>query len=339
MNSFLGGFMFLSKRSNGYYYIYFDNELGKRNKVSTNSKFKKEALEFLATFKPKTSHKNNESLTFNSYKKEFLKYSASIHSHKTTLAYRQILNEFSKHFDNPNINEISKSMMDRHLQYKSKVSVYTAQKHLAYLRSFFNQAINSGYLDYNPCFKLKNFKIPQKLPNYFSEVDFQKLLEVVEDIDLKDLFIISVNTGMRQKELLRLSWNQINLKSGILILDNQSNITKSKKIRTLPLNRISLYILTKRNHQSRSNLVFTYNDLPIKQDFITHKFKKYVRKAKLNDNLKFHSLRHTFASWLVQRGVSIYQVSKLLGHADIKTTEIYAHLRADDLRKSVELLE
>ena len=52
----------------------------------------------------------------------------------------------------------------------------------------------------------------------------------------------------------------------------------------------------------------------------------------------FYSLRHTFASGLVQHGVSIYQVSKLLGHADIKTTEIYAHLRAEDLRESVEML-
>jgi len=50
-------------------------------------------------------------------------------------------------------------------------------------------------------------------------------------------------------------------------------------------------------------------------------------------------LRHTFASWLVQKGVSIYEVSKLLGHADIKTTQIYAHLRSDDLRNAVKVLD
>ena len=52
-----------------------------------------------------------------------------------------------------------------------------------------------------------------------------------------------------------------------------------------------------------------------------------------------HCLRHTFASWLVQKGVSIYEVSKLLGHADIKTTQIYAHLRNEDLRNAVEKLD
>jgi site-specific recombinase XerD len=67
-------------------------------------------------------------------------------------------------------------------------------------------------------------------------------------------------------------------------------------------------------------------------------FKRYVLRADLNPKLKFHSLRHTFASWLVQKGVSIYEVSKLLGHSDIRVTQIYAHLTLDNLRSAVELL-
>ena len=82
-----------------------------------------------------------------------------------------------------------------------------------------------------------------------------------------------------------------------------------------------------------------YNDQTMSQDFLSHKFAAYIRKAKINSKLNFHSLRHTFASRLVQRGVSIYEVSKLLGHSDIKTTQIYAHLRNEDLRNAVELLE
>ena len=66
--------------------------------------------------------------------------------------------------------------------------------------------------------------------------------------------------------------------------------------------------------------------------------KKDIRAAKLNDKLNFHSLRHTFATRLVQRGVSIYIVSKLLGHADVTTTQIYAHLQTNDLRNVINLL-
>jgi site-specific recombinase XerD len=63
-----------------------------------------------------------------------------------------------------------------------------------------------------------------------------------------------------------------------------------------------------------------------------------VRDAELNDKYHFHNLHLTFPSWLVQKGVSIYELSKLLGHADIKTTEIYAHLKENNLRSSVNLL-
>jgi site-specific recombinase XerD len=90
--------------------------------------------------------------------------------------------------------------------------------------------------------------------------------------------------------------------------------------------------------ESDTEIIFTYHYQPIKQDFISKKFKKYVIKAGLNPKLNFYSLRHTFPSWLVQRGVSIYEVSKLLGHSDIKVTEIYSHLRVEDLRNSVNLL-
>ena len=139
-------------------------------------------------------------------------------------------------------------------------------------------------------------------------------------------------------ELLTLQWDQINFRDKLLTLDNRNHLTKSKKIRTIPLNIASMQIIVERESKKTSKNVFTYLDNAITQDQISKVFKKYVLKAKINPQLNFHSLRHTFASWLVQKGVSIYHVSKLLGHSDIKTTEIYSHLRAEDLRSAVEML-
>jgi len=68
---------------------------------------------------------------------------------------------------------------------------------------------------------------------------------------------------------------------------------------------------------------------------VSKSFKRYIRQAGLNNDLKFHSLRHTYASYLVQGGVSLYVVQKLLGHSDIKTTEIYAHLSPESLQEAV----
>ena len=91
----------------------------------------------------------------------------------------------------------------------------------------------------------------------------------------------------------------MNFKNKILTLDNRNHFTKSKKIRSIPLGIKVLQILTDRQLKSNSSIVFTYRNQPIKQDFISKKFKKYVIKANLNLKLNFHSLRHTFASWLV----------------------------------------
>lgn len=74
----------------------------------------------------------------------------------------------------------------------------------------------------------------------------------------------------------------------------------------------------------------------IRRDTLTHAFKKQVKAFGLSNDIHFHSLRHTFASWLVQDGVSLYQVDRLLGESDTKTTEIYAHLQPESMHDVVQ---
>lgn len=90
--------------------------------------------------------------------------------------------------------------------------------------------------------------------------------------------------------------------------------------------------------ESSSQKVFTLYGKEMTARQIQTKSRYYILQAGLNKKLNFHSLRHTFASWLVQRGVSIYEVSKLLGHADLKMTQIYAHLKQDNLETAVNKL-
>ena len=76
--------------------------------------------------------------------------------------------------------------------------------------------------------------------------------------------------------------------------------------------------------------MFTLNGKKIYDEWITHAFKKAVVAARLEDGrIHFHSLRHTFASWLVQDGVSLYEVQKLLGHSSTRVTEVYSHLQPE----------
>jgi integrase len=107
-------------------------------------------------------------------------------------------------------------------------------------------------------------KVQEQLPLFYTREEYNKLISVIDNKDIKDLIVVAVNTGLRQMELLTLQWSQVNFEDKLLILDNQNFVSKSKKIRSIPLNTTTMNILLKRNNNMNSSYVFTYNDQPIK---------------------------------------------------------------------------
>ena len=139
---------------------------------------------------------------------------------------------------------------------------------------------------------------------------------------------------MREMELLTLTPRQTDLTNDLIILDNRFHITKSKKVRTVPLNSMAKNIVGRRIEAKQADdLFFNFT-----QHQVTKLFRKYRKKSNTREELTFHSLRHTFASWLVQQGVPLIVVSKLLGHSDLRVTQIYAHVAPDQLKNSVEVI-
>ena len=327
----------LSKHKNGYYYIYYFDSNNKRKSVSTTKKFKSEALAALNELRPSLkAQQQTTPITLKEYRWEFLKASESYHSWKTTRDYRSTFNELEKYFGNLQLCQFTQKGIQEFVQKKIRdKSLYTGRRHLINIKALFSRAIVFNYISSNPATGIKRIRTPERLPGFFSKVEYQMLQTVIDDSDYKDIIDFAVNTGLRQMEILSLQRGQFDEAGRLIILDNQTHTTKSKRVRTIPLNQKAHEILTMRT----GTHLFTRNSKPISPDHLQDQFRKYVKAAGISRKLTFHSLRHTFASWLVQAGVSIYEVSKLLGHADIKTTQIYAHLRSDDLRRSVELLE
>jgi integrase/recombinase XerD len=335
--------LFLSKRKNGFYYVYYLNEFSKRASISTRSKRKNEALKFLADFKNQLEERKANKVIPISLEKfffEYLKYSESIHTTKSTQTIRSAVNSYLKYFGAIQLSDLNKHNILEYLQHRSNaVSSYVVKRELAYLSAIFNWGITWRYMNENLTNGINKPKLPEKQPLFFSETDFQILLRAIDNQDINDLAVFSISTGLRQMELLTLRWSQIDFKQQALTLDNRTHITKSKKVRTIPLNVKAMQVLTQRLLNSNSDLVFTYNSAPIKQDFISKKFKKYILKAGLNPKLTFHALRASFGSWLVQKGCSIYNVMTLMGHSDVRiTSKFYASLTTDNLMKSVNLL-
>ena len=338
--------MFLTKLKSGYYYVYFFDTNGKRNKVSTRTKVKSEARSFLISFQSTFSERKKEKpepLTLKQFRWKFLKHSESYHSWKTTLDYKSTFNEMDKYFGNILLTEFTQRSIEEFIQMKiRKRSLHTGRRHLINIKAMFSKAVAYGFLESNPAKNIKRIKPPERLPLFFTREEFDSLLKVIDNQDWKDLVEFAVNTGLRQMEILNLHKRQFNKQDRLIILDNHYHTTKSRKIRNMPLNSRAFAIVSSRISSpgsANNELIFKLNGERILQDNLQDKFRKYVELAELNTKLTFHCLRHTFASWLVQKGVSIYEVSKLLGHADIKTTQIYAHLRSDDLRNAVERLD
>jgi integrase len=333
--------MFLSKHKNGFYYVIYDTLEGKRSRISTKCKLKSEAHKYLAEFAKQLEEKNarkHAHIDLRSFTYKYFRYSESTHSRKTTDSYAWIFKEFINFLGNPLLHEISFQQIGNYINYKRKVSAFTAQKHLAYLRSAFNYALKQNYILVNHFSNIKNYRLPEKQPKYFSQEEYQMLINSIHEEWFKNIIEFAYNTGMRQGEILNLDWKEVDMINDHISISNQSAISKSKRIRVIPLNRRAKEIILSLQKEPKQ-FVFNYFGQKIKQDHISKKFKKHVKRININQSLNFHSLRHTFASRLAQKGVSIYHISKLLGHASITTTQIYAHLNTNDLKTAIKLLD
>jgi site-specific recombinase XerD len=335
--------MFLSKHKSGYYYIYYTNKQTlSRRSISSRTKLKSEALSFLSDFKNKLKEQRKNGvilISLEDFCQKFLYYSSSIHTSKTTSGYQNTFNQLKKNFGNTTLTNLSSSLINDYLKYRiTSSSVYAARKDLINLSSAFKKAITDNHLKENPCDGIKRIKIPEKQLKFFKKEEYLKLLKVIDDEQFRNMIEVSIDTGLRQMELLIIKWEHVNLEDKLITLNNHGYITKGKRVRSIPMTRKVYEILNEMFKEKKKEYVFIKDGEKYRQNYVTKKFKSYVRLVDINQRLNWHSLRHSFASWLVQRNVSIYQVSKLLGHQDIKTTEIYAHVRNEDLREAINIL-
>lgn len=149
---------------------------------------------------------------------------------------------------------------------------------------------------------------------------------------------LALNTGCRRGELLNLEWSRVNFEQKHILLEARHN--KSRKRRTVPLNDDALSVLKRMQQWQeekgvRSPWVFGWERGRI-TTFKTA-WTSALKRSGITD-FRIHDLRHTFASWMVMQGISLYVVKELLGHASITQTEIYAHLAPSQAEEAVQRL-
>lgn len=216
---------------------------------------------------------------------------------------------------------------------------------MGFITQVFNFARRAGLYSGNNPEKggAKERKTDNKRFRFLSHEEAEQLLAALQlrSQDAHDMALLSLDCGLRAGEVFKLTWGDINTEKGLMVLRD----TKSGKTRFAYMTGRIKEMLSGRGEGSRDQLVF-----PGRKDKqavrISATFEKTVKDLGFNQGVTdprqkvvFHTLRHTYASWLVQNGVNLYTVQKLLGHSTISQTERYSHLAPSTLQDAVKVLE
>lgn len=218
---------------------------------------------------------------------------------------------------------------------------YTVNRSLQTLSSAFIFAMNREYLEKNPCVKVKKLKVPVKdFPEYFTKEELEDIWKALDPFWI-GFFKFIYNTGLRKGEIINLKWDRVyldKLPAEIRVTYTEEWDPKtSSSVRTVPINKSAKEILERQRDAHQEYVFVSKKDKRIHPNSPNIAINRALKVLKLNGDV--HKFRHTFASHLVMKGASIYEIQKLLGHSDIKMTQKYAHLSPKHQESVVNYLE
>ena len=216
-------------------------------------------------------------------------------------------------------------------QLLEQVSQVTAWHYYSNIKYALNKAVKERIIQSNPCQLVDNIKKPESKMEYLVFDEVQKLMNTkCGNEEVKDAFMFSCFTGLRYSDVRNLKWQ--NIKDCKI----QFNQKKTGNVQYLPLSKTALSIIDKRISKEIKAEETIFN-LPTKVVCWEH-IKNWVKAAKIEKRVSFHTARHTFATLSLTYGTDLYTVSKLLGHKDISTTQIYAKIIDKKLEEAVNNL-
>jgi hypothetical protein len=294
---------------------------------------------------------NNKAATFNDLATEYLKLSKTTKRPKTLIEYKSMLSKYIlPKFGNYKLDTITRNDIEK-LHSSLNDKIYRANRIIELLSNMFYTAISWGWTNNNPVKGIKKYT-EEKRSSFLSENEIIKLLDVLNNevsIINSSLIKLILLTGSRKGEILSDRWQDFNFENGTWL--KPAALTKQNKMSYIPLNQEALEILV----ELRKNIVLdqdiSKHDGIISSEshlFYNPKTKSHVKdikrfwqkvsqKAGLS-HYRIHDLRHTFASILVNSGVSLGVIAKLVGHSNTRTTERYSHLMNDTLKQATEIL-
>ena len=228
-------------------------------------------------------------------------------------------------------------------QFRDAAKVTSINRRLSSMRRFYQLQLQRGALKEDPCLRVKAPKMPRRLPKNLSEQQVESLLEAPDcatTLGLRDRTMIETlyATGLRVSELVGLKLGQVSLDMGVVRV-----LGKGSKERLVPLGEEALSWIARYLREARPELVgaggsdalfLTSRHGPPTRQTFWYALKRYALIAGIAPvSLSPHTLRHAFATHLLNHGADLRVVQLLLGHSDITTTQIYTHVARERLKR------
>lgn len=265
----------------------------------------------------------------------------------TLVSYKLDLDNFSAFCQKENLEPLSQTARQAIIFYLLKLkregkAPATISRHLASLRAFYRFLLQEGVLFQDPTNNLESPRNLERLPHVLSVDEVESLLNQPRTTDpagLRDKAMLELlyATGIRVSELISLDLGQVNLKHGFIRC-----LGKGDKERIIPFGSVAGHYVSEYLRQSRAKLTkrkitsalfINQRGYRLTRQGFWKIMKKYALKAGINKEIHPHTLRHSFATHLLENGADLRSVQELLGHADISTTQIYTHLTRAKLKE------
>ena len=264
---------------------------------------------------------------------------------QTLQAYRSDLEKFSRWLDErgDSLLTLRGEVLHDYLAWRlaQGFKASSTARLLSALRRFFQYLIREQLREDDPTALLMGPKLPKRLPKDLTENQVEALLaepDVGDPLELRDKAMLELlyATGLRVSELVGLTMENISLRQGVVRV-----IGKGNKERLVPMGEEAMYWIATYLHEARghllglqpSDVLFPSNRAQqMTRQTFWHRIKLYASRAHIAVDLSPHTLRHAFATHLLNHGADLRVVQMLLGHADLSTTQIYTHVASERLK-------
>ncbi|MDR7869994.1 MAG: tyrosine-type recombinase/integrase [Tissierellaceae bacterium] len=245
---------------------------------------------------------------------------------RDALQFKDYLNDNSKF----NLLQTNKTVIITYLSYLQKKgkSVSTISRNLASLRCLYQYFLNNNLVFEDPTFNLKSPKAERKLPNVLNEDEIELLISLTninteKGIRDRAMILLIYTAGLRVSEVLDLNISDLNIYSGLLKL-REDNMNRVLPLNELALSNITEYLNKYRTDSSPDDPLFTnLNGARLTRQGIWKIFKKYNKLTGLDKDITPHILRHSFAIHMINNGVNLIKLQKMMGHSDLSTIQSY----------------